>query len=88
LPLEQPYDVHYITTCYGHHIAPYGAWESPIASKAITVGSAGIGSLKFDDPSIIIISSGSKTAPKKWDVTSSVNMIPMLKEGLTEMQSM
>ena len=31
--------------------APYGAWESPITSKAITVGSVGIDSLKIDDPS-------------------------------------
>jgi hypothetical protein len=31
--------------------ASYGAWESPITSKAITVGSMGIGSLKIDNPS-------------------------------------
>ena len=28
--------------------APFGAWESPITSKAITSGSVGIGSLKLD----------------------------------------
>jgi dipeptidyl aminopeptidase/acylaminoacyl peptidase len=28
---------------------PYGAWESPITSKAITAGSVGIGSLKISD---------------------------------------
>jgi dipeptidyl aminopeptidase/acylaminoacyl peptidase len=31
--------------------APFGAWESPITSKAITAGSVGIGSLKIDEPS-------------------------------------
>jgi hypothetical protein len=31
--------------------APYGAWESPITSKAITVGSVGIDSLNIDDTS-------------------------------------